>query len=440
MKTRMKQCENLLSVIFSGLFLLSVFTGTKSAQAIELGKTYDKTNYQEIQELLVPQVANWVKNGGYVIKTGKLNFDMKHEQAFIDASQNNEGKFGVSPEGWIVDKNTGERPLFSWGFPFPNIDPKDPKAAHKIMWNVYYQKYRINSKTTMGRVQWINPKNHEKEIIAGGRFLFFQGRSRGQIPNPNNFLHLYMTLVVEPYDLRGTSNMQWEFYDERTTASFSYLPMLRRIRRMSAASRSDPFMGSDNCNDDSDIWNGRNETFSWKFKEERSILVSFSSTDKIMAEEFPSGLIIKKFSHATPGFKVDGWQGYAWAPTDTTWVHRPVWILEGESQDSYYNYGRQIFYVDKEMFVPYFKICYTRAGEYWKTITSDFAYHVTPSGRTLIGGCTETTYGIDDKNAHGTLSHYIYWPGNDTGNQVDLPYPDFSADWFTTSAMIQLSK
>ena len=60
--TRVALC---MALLFAGS-LWKVFP----AQAIELGKTYDKSNYQEIEDLLIPPVLNWVKNGELLIKTG----------------------------------------------------------------------------------------------------------------------------------------------------------------------------------------------------------------------------------------------------------------------------------------------------------------------------------------------------------------------------------
>src|SRR5262249_27133991 len=62
------------------------------------------------------------------------------------------------------------------------------------------------------------------------------------------------------------------------------------------------------------------------------------------------------------------WTGASWWPTNLHMTSRPVWILELTPKDPYYAYGRQILWIDKELFFGYYKEIYDRAGEYWKTI------------------------------------------------------------------------
>ena len=48
--------------IYAVLFLVILLIGIIPAQAeLTLGKRYDQTNYQEIQDLLFPALSNWVK-------------------------------------------------------------------------------------------------------------------------------------------------------------------------------------------------------------------------------------------------------------------------------------------------------------------------------------------------------------------------------------------
>ena len=55
-----------------------------------------------------------------------------------------------------------------------------------------------------------------------------------------------------------------------------------------------------------------------------------------------------------------------WCATNVIWTERPVWVIEGRHKSQYYNYGRQIHWVDKETFNVYWKEIYDRSDEYWK--------------------------------------------------------------------------
>ena len=58
-------------------------------------------------------------------------------------------------------------------------------------------------------------------------------------------------------------------------------------------------------------------------------------------------------------------------------VPRPVWVLEGESSDPYYNFGKVIMYMDKDMYRIYWKLVHNRAGEYFYNAMC--AYHFSKS-------------------------------------------------------------
>ena len=44
----------------------------------------------------------------------------------------------LSPEKQPVDKDTGKRPDYITGQPFPDIRQDDPDAGYKVLWNSVY--------------------------------------------------------------------------------------------------------------------------------------------------------------------------------------------------------------------------------------------------------------------------------------------------------------
>ena len=67
------------------------------------------------------------------------------------------------------------------------------------------------------------------------------------------------------------------------------------------------------------------------------------------------------------GYEVKDWPHAAWLNTKSVWVKRRAWVFEGVSKNPYYNYGKMIFYVDKELNLGWWKEIYYRLGQYWKT-------------------------------------------------------------------------
>ncbi len=137
--------KEILNVIPSVvLYLAFIFSGISSAQAFEPGKTYDSSNWREIKDITISPILNWIKHGELIIKTAKLNYEYKHSDRFLEASQRNIGKLDIDPEGILIDRQTGERVELIYGLPFPDIDPNDYKAGAKIMENFAFQRYRMN--------------------------------------------------------------------------------------------------------------------------------------------------------------------------------------------------------------------------------------------------------------------------------------------------------
>ena len=83
-------------------------------------------------------------------------------------------------------------------------------------------------------------------------------------------------------------------------------------------------------------------------------------------------------------------------------VPRPVWIVEGQSSDPYYNFGKVIMYFDKEMYRIYWKLVHNRAGEYFYTAMCGYHF-VEERRRQLLGGVPEPGVGVNDKTNRAAL-------------------------------------
>ncbi len=353
----------------------------------------------------------------------------------MEASQRNFGKYDIDPEGVLVDRQFGELVQVAHGLPFPEIDPSDPRAGAKIMENFAFQRYRMNSYMSgeSGRTIWIDGKNgQERYVQTCGRNLFYIGRTGEPLRNPNNFSECEMNPVIAPMDLRGVVSMNWRYNDEREDTAFSYLPMLRRVTRVSAASRSDPFLGSDACIDDNWLFGGKNASFEWKLAQEKTILVPFESSNKLTLKEIPEEGKLLPNTSTQFGFEIKGWQGMAYALINPVYCPQPVWVLDGKPKDPYYNYGNHDFYVDKETFTIVYKVVYDKAGEYWKTTRAVQNYAVAPNGMTSIGAF-HIYHSLDDRTKHAT-------PSRMENIFMDLPLKRLGPQYFTTASMLQLTK
>jgi hypothetical protein len=116
-------------------------------------------------------------------------------------------------------------------------------------------------------------------IDSGGEFkrlkiwlhgTAYLGRSAGPIDNPENLRGAALTNVLEPLDVDGVAGLakslnDWTSQDQ----AWFYVPATRRVRRVNAATRSDPVAGR-YFGDDVNCYSGKVEYYKWKLVGEGS--------------------------------------------------------------------------------------------------------------------------------------------------------------------------
>lgn len=330
---------------------------TGSPAELKPGDVLSKGNWDRATDLLPPEILRHYKNGEYVNKIvdwplGVYNWD----PAFKAASEANAGRYVVSPEGTILDKDTGKQPPLIYGLPFPQIDPQDPNAGIKILWNFNYQYWSEGSSHNQTVLNWVNPAHIDRESIQDVNFLLYDGQGPSyRIPNPNNFSEQFVSVANSPADLNGTASLTWRYRDtDKRDSNWVYVPALRRVRAVSPANRSDGFLGSDMSQDDGPFFDGKPEDFSWTLVGEAETLrlVDAASFDRQSKQVWlrtggwraiwPNAPIV--------GYQDPKWKGVAWAPVRAALARRAVWIVAGVPKDKYYLFGKIQLYIDKETY------------------------------------------------------------------------------------------
>ena len=264
------------------------------------------------------------------------------------------------------------------GLPFPKIDPKDPQAGTKIMWNYEKTFFADDFIYPQFKMYYINKKG-EVERVVGGDWIRLYTAQRTVVPPIPHFPEEYkkhilfrdLILISDPRDLEGFGFLETRYYDNAKYLTgaelydyWSYLPSIRRIRRLSAAQRSDSFLGATYSMDDARGY-------------DRQIL---GETYRLIGETelyfptFTPNLPIKINFH--PKNK------RIWIPEAIQ--KRKIWIVEGKHKDPNYVYSRSIYYLDKEMNMLFGTENYDRAGKLWRRIHNN--YRVSPKGNPVQYG------------------------------------------------------
>lgn len=360
------------SLCLALLFLVGL--ATSGLADVSPGETVDASNWQKAEGLLPESVLDWVRKGDFILQIGELGVDPKtmHPEYLLKAFQDNKGRYDVDSQGGIVDLSSGKTAGYILGLPFLELDPADPKVVHKIMYNHQYMQHAYGHFRFNFQLIWVGRSGFEREVQAKWQSASLTCHPGARdIPNPDGIEKYSILLVTKPYDIAGTAIMLWRYLaPDIPDNTFGYIPAVRRVRRMSAANRSDTFIGSDQCVDDANGYDGKISAFDWKLLRVQEGLVPFLDTKPYPFSQNEAGewVTTKDVKPVIYGYQAKDWQGAPWAPTNLVWVKRPMYVIEMTPKDRYYNYGTHYLWADPETYATTYKIIYDRSGKYWKTL------------------------------------------------------------------------
>ena len=333
-------------------------SGAIHADDLKPGDVLSQGNWQLAKDLLPPEILAHFQRGEYAIpivawELGK----QKWPPAFDSGTQRNAGRLKLDAKGSVVDKATGRRPPYIYGFPFPNVAADDPEAGLKILWNYFFGWWNNGNLRNNVEINWVSPNGVERKATQDVYYLYYQGQPREFIPpeNPDDLLLQFLATTVEPADLNGTAALNWRYRDpDRRDSVWAFVPALRRVRAVSPTNRSDGFLGSDMSQDDGPFFDGKPEDFTWKLVGEQDVvrLVDpFSLRGERRRVQLPGGGWRGRYQHVPMvGFQDPNWKGSPWAPLNFALAKRSCWIIEGVPKDSYYLFGKIQLYIDKETY------------------------------------------------------------------------------------------
>jgi hypothetical protein len=380
-------------------------------------------NVDTVKDLVSPGLE-WCIRRGFpitVTETRPIEWPRAYREATERyGSQVRLGADGLSLESYVA------------GQPFPKIDPADPQAAVKIMYDYDYNFFVTddvdvrNFDADTGSISPNGPMSVERHFLLDHlRRLFWTGRlyvePKPAKPNPSG-LRAQQGLfpILEPFDLKGVGILSNRYVDAtKPDDTWLYIPSYRRVKRWSTAQRSDALFGQDTDVDSYGGYAGQIAWMDWKFLGEREML------GVAHAKNFP----VK-------------WQDTVDWTFDDVWEKRKVYVIEGTSKLPQYVFGKRVIFVDEESFgIPYSDM-YDRSGELWKIWINDATIR-----RQAFDGAIEypDTMGfvpavvmVDIQLEHATKaalpSHRF--PGEQGWYFNQGERTGVTDDWFTVSALV----
>jgi len=356
-----------------GAVALATGLGATSAQAkaLEAGFVINKDNYDSIKNdtfegktiaSMVPEKLEWmIRNYNLTIKLAnskKIEMDPK----YVEWSRKNID---------TVKFNPADRTVSGWQagmlFPADKIDPKDPNAGDKIIWNLRAATYGatmdlrdiawafLDAKTGYERVQAFQSRRYYMEgRLDGGPVTV----GDGTISQKTYFVATY------PQDIRGLGLFSVRYNQpdsKKPDDSFAYLKSVRRVRRLSGGAWMDPIGGTDQLYDDWDIWDAAPTKYkSNKLIERRWILAIAHSPEISVDVSAPFSEPAKRFPRI--GITVPPYFNPA---PDVGWEPREVYVVEGVCPDEH-PYSKKTVYMEVDFPRPYLGFALDRKGEFWK--------------------------------------------------------------------------
>jgi hypothetical protein len=420
-------------VALAASFALSLSAASR-ATAEDKEWILDQNNWQQAKDLLPEVALNRVKNGDYSYKVHPVDpekFKQNYSKKFWESSEANAGKFDIDPETCgLRDVKTGKPPTYYFGYPFPKIDPKEPTAACKMAWNFEAANSMTEGAGATFTLNGIDTNGEFKRIKLWLHTNAYIGRE-SQVNNPENLRGTSMSNVLEPQDVDGVGGLtkrvnDWTSQDQ----SWFYVPSTRRVRKVNAATRSDPVAGLDIFGDDLNCYGGKIEYYKWKLAGEGSILAPVLSPEPIKQKWISEHRAEVEIPYFKAAYETPGAKGIPWLVVDNLYmIPRPVWILEGESTDPYYNFGKVIMYMDKDMYRIWWKLVHNRAGEYFYNAAC--AYHFTTNDDHTFQTVTPNmVIGVNDKTNRACLA------GRYSSQFIERKYDD---DYFTLHHLTHMS-
>lgn len=361
------------AVLISLALLATLLPSGGAGAALGDGELLASDNWESARGLLPPPVLEHYRQGDYANRIVDLTAPglegVDLPPPLLEASRANRGRYRVTERGTIVDAATGAPPEHLVGLPFPDIEPNDPDAGVKIIWNYYLvQWYRGDTRLTTD-VTMVNRSGIERAITTDVLMRMYQGAPETQDrSNPLDLVSQTLARVVAPNDLSGIVSLSWRYRSgDRHDSTWSYIPGLRHVRAIDPLNRSDGFLGSDLSQDDGGFFDGKPEDFTFRLvgREDQLVLFDPHAIRGDYDARPLNGAGWRVVWKDAPRIGLDDptWKGVAWAPAGAVLGKRPVWVVEASPRDPNYLYERIELRLDAESYQGAWVSKFDRAGQ-----------------------------------------------------------------------------
>lgn len=383
----------------------------------------DSATWKAAEGMLPPAVLQRVRSGDYwytVVPVAPAALRGHYSPAFWTASTANAERYDVDAATCgLKDVTTGAMPEHYFGYPFPHIDPSDPLAGCKLAWNAEAASAMGEGQGGTFTLLGLDRSGERARLRVSAHALPFLGRHGGPIDNPERLRAAALTALLEPLDVDGVAGLtkrpnDWHAPDR----AWMYTPATRRVRRVEAATRSQPIAGLELVADDLNCFGGKIESATWRLVGEQTMLAPLLDPQALAQERRGSPTRAEvQVPYPTAAYETPGSAGAPWLVVDhLVLVPRPVWVLEVTSTDPHYRFGRLLLYMDKDLHRIYWKLAHDRSGAYVSNAMC--VYHFSRSADGHFSAVSPSlVLGVDERADRAALA------GRPTASHVERGAP-----------------
>ncbi|MBE0485010.1 DUF1329 domain-containing protein [Marinobacter sp.] len=372
-------------------------TGVLSAAELTAGDTINASNLEQrlsdtfhgdsLDALLTDRQKQLIRDEGLVI-TLKDPEPIKLGADYLSATEQYSGSVSFNPdtrmmEGWQA------------GMPFPNVDETTEHAAEKLIWNHHvaqptknFQDYPefaylfVDDRRGLERTQeWVLRRYYMKGRLG----------EASTVEGDGDILWKQLLYATYPADIRGLGLFTIRYDSPKLDDSWAYIKSVRRTRRLSGGTWMDPIGGTDQLNDDIEIFNAHPTWYpEYRLLEKRKVLVVANSQSTAWDKS-------ERGNAQYPIVDLD--QAPYWNPKDE-WEPREVWVIEAVAPPEH-PYSKKVMYMDTQFPRFYMADVYDRKGEFWKWMNYNLRTIETEDGdRGIVSNAGFT---IDYQRRHATI-------------------------------------
>ncbi len=296
---------------------------------------------------------------GMEMTIGPSYRDYSEPKTYHDATAAYASKASIGKDGALVGYVAGR--------PFPQeVDCKgDPDAGVRIIWNFMKRWNGDGTSSNYFYSYWDRGEQLPLYYEGTARVVQLSNRTEpyylktgGDIFKKEKRLNAFGVEVDAPFDARGIMLMSYRYKmsdgpleTTKNDDTWVYLPDLRRVRRISAAQRTDAVAGTDFTFDDLVSFSGIPPQYTWTCLGEQKVLAPFNT--HVLAYPYDED---------------HNFGPYGLSFADDRWELRHAWIVRFDPKNDDHPYSRKDIWIDKQTFEPLYSFAYDRKEELWKII------------------------------------------------------------------------